>query len=745
MVRYDKKDLIDLKKASIWKNWIMIALILIFGFVNVNAEQRCCFSTSSQMSSTSANTYKLNVTASHVDSKKGGNLYYVAISFQPGYSVIGDPYSPFSKVTCTLTSGAVPQYNCQSRDTKTFFIEFDLSIQPTPPPNSTITASSVFIFSDKCQNVAFCTDLAEKSESQDNDKISLGPLGTWPKYAIIIGGVILGITLLVACYLVYRRNRPDDSYRDRSITPGNGYNDKNRIFAPNSLLRNDGDDDSPPHNEPPKNTLIQFGNVSAHSPERSKSVKSVKNRNHQSTTTLSKSSTTKKKRDDDAIVDKIPSVIIDMTNNNNNNNNNSNSNSNIGNNNLERSKSHKSRRSNNSKDNNNVNRLSGYSTSDMSKTISNNDISDRELSDNNNDELSSSNKNKYSTSLHRSKSKLRNSVEESRNDRRSSNNNHNNNNSHNNSSNSSRPHRRSTSKGVEEDRDGHKIDRTNSRRHRSHSGHRRSTSKGVEEDRDGRKIDRTNSRRHRSHSRNRFSTSKGIEEDRDGRKIDRSNSRRHRSHSRSRKNSSPPPPVSKSTSDLHKSLSTRTRQMDRDLTSKNKKSYSDDKEMGKNNRSSSNLDKKRSIKHKDLISNADTESTTSSSDIPLGDRLPLAMLVTKLPSSGQSNSRKPDKVIVEEDEDTTPLGRIGSFGATSTSSQSRLLSTDKSSNKQSLEDDTNDFYDSILNEVLGIADYQNTEDDKSSDDDNPIGKSLPNIKFNKENDEEIPIGKLRSG
>ncbi|GBC32733.2 hypothetical protein RIR_jg12124.t1 [Rhizophagus irregularis DAOM 181602=DAOM 197198] len=691
----------------------MIALILIFGFVNVNAEQRCCFSTSSQMSSTSANTYKLNVTASHVDSKKGGNLYYVAISFQPGYSVIGDPYSPFSKVTCTLTSGAVPQYNCQSRDTKTFFIEFDLSIQPTPPPNSTITASSVFIFSDKCQNVAFCTDLAEKSESQDNDKISLGPLGTWPKYAIIIGGVILGITLLVACYLVYRRNRPDDSYRDRSITPGTGYNDKNRIFAPNSLLRNDGDDDSPPHNEPPKNTLIQFGNVSAHSPERSKSVKSVKNRNHQSTTTLSKSSTTKKKRDDDAIVDKIPSVIIDMTNNNNNNNNNnsSNSNSNIGNNNLERSKSHKSRRSNNSKDNNNVNRLSGYSTSDMSKTISNNDISDRELSDNNNDELSSSNKNKYSTSLHRSKSKLRNSVEESRNDRRSSNNNHNNNNSQNNSSNSSRPHRRSTSKGVEEDRDG-------------------------------RKIDRTNSRRHRSHSRNRFSTSKGIEEDRDDH---RSNSRRHRSHSRSRKNSSPPPPVSKSTSDLHKSLSTRTRQMDRDLTSKNKKSYSDDKEMGKNNRSSSNLDKKRSIKHKDLISNADTESTTSSSDIPLGDRLPLAMLVTKLPSSGQSNSRKPDKVIVEEDEDTTPLGRIGSFGATSTSSQSRLLSTDKSSNKQSLEDDTNDFYDSILNEVLGIADYQNTEDDKSSDDDNPIGKSLPNIKFNKENDEEIPIGKLRSG
>ncbi|RGB39197.1 hypothetical protein C1646_690388 [Rhizophagus diaphanus] len=123
---------------------------------------------------------------------------------------------------------------------------------------------------------------------------------------------------------------------------------------------------------------------------------------------------------------------------------------------------------------------------------------------------------------------------------------------------------------------------------------------------------------------------------------------------------------------------------------------------------------------------------------------PLAMLVTKLPPSGQSNSRKPDKVIVEEDEDTTPLGRIGSFGATSISSQSRLLSTNKSSNKQSLEDDTNDFYDSILNEVLGITDYQNNEDDKISDDDNPIGKSLPNI-INKENDEEIPIGQLRSG
>lgn len=40
MVRYNKKNLIDLKKASIWKNWIMIALILMFGFVNVNAERK---------------------------------------------------------------------------------------------------------------------------------------------------------------------------------------------------------------------------------------------------------------------------------------------------------------------------------------------------------------------------------------------------------------------------------------------------------------------------------------------------------------------------------------------------------------------------------------------------------------------------------------------------------------------------------------------------------------------------------
>jgi hypothetical protein len=674
------------------------------------------------MSSTSVNTYKLNLTASHVDSGKAGNLYYVAISFQQGYTVIGDPYSPFSKVTCSLTSGTVPQYNCQSKDSKTFFIEFDLSIQPPPLPNSTITASSVFIFSDKCQNVAFCTDLAEKHESEDSDKISLGPLGTWPKYAVIIGGVILGITLLVACYLVYRRNRPDDRYKDRSITPGTNYDDKNiRIFSPNSLLRRGGggDDDSPPPNAPPKNTLLQFGSVNGHSTER---TKSVKNRSNQSTTLTTKSSNKKKKekkenhheidiKSDDEAGDKFPSVVIEMSDNNNN---------------LDRSKSHKSRRSNNSKDNNNVNnRLSGYSTSDMSKTISNNDISDRELSDNNNNdnEFYSSHTKKHSrssTSLHRSKSKVRNSVEESRNDRKSSNNHHNNSNSNNH--NNSKLHVRSTSKGIEEDRDGHKIDRTNSRR--------RATSKGVEEDRDGHKIDRTSSRRR--------ATSK---EDSDGHKVDRTNSRRHRSHSRSRKNSSPPPPASKSTSDLQRSLSTRTRQTDRDLTSKNNKSFSDDRETGKNNnvssRSSNNLDKKKSIKHKDLISNADTESTTSSSDVPLGDRLPLAMLVSKLPPSGQSKSWKPDKVIAEEDDDTTPLGRISSFGATS--------------NKQSLENDTNDYYDSVLSEVLGITDYQDTEEDKISDDDNPIGKSLSNISKEKEkesetiNDEEIPIGQLRSG
>ncbi|GBC06723.1 hypothetical protein RclHR1_00700022 [Rhizophagus clarus] len=686
MVRYYKKDSIDLKNSRplIWKYWIMIGFILTFGFVNVNAEQRCCYSTSSQMSSTSVNTYKLNITASHVDSEKAGNLYYVAISFEPGYNVIGDPYSPFSKVTCTLTPGTtIPQYNCQSSDTKMFFIEFDLSIQPPPAPNSTITASSVYIFSDKCQNLAFCTNLAENHDSGDSDKVSLGPLGTWPKYAVIIGGVILGLTLVIACYLVYKRNRPDDRYRDTSITPGTTYNDKNRIFSPNSLLRNgDDDDDSPPSHEPPKNTLIQFGNVTTHSPERSKSVK---NRDHQSTT-LTKSPTKKKKEKNHHEIaddgDKIPSVIIEMTNNNHNN----------GNENLERSRSHKSRRSNNSKDNNNTNRSSGYSTSDMSKTISNNDISDFELSDNNNDkEFYSSNTKKHSTSLHRSKSKLRNSVEESRsrlnsveesrsklrnsveesrNDRRSSNNNHNNSNNH-------KPQGRSTLKRVEEDRDGHKIDRTTSRRHRSHS--------------------------------------------------------------RSRKNSSPPPPASKSTSDLQKSLSTRTRQTDRDL---NKKSFSNDREVGKNNnvpsRSSSNLDKKKSIKrHKDLISNDDTESINSS-DIPLGDRLPLAMLVSKMP---QSNSQKSDKEVVEDD-DTTPLGRI----ATSTLSQS------KSSNKQSLENDINDLnelYDSILNEVMEITDNKNTEEDKISDDDYPIGKSLSNINKEKEsgtfNDEEIPIGQLRSG
>ena len=69
-----------------------------------------------------------------------------------------------------------------------------------------LSDTKVYIFGDKCERRSICIDLAASNEDQNSDKISLGPLGTWPKYAIIIGGCILGLALLGALYLVYRRN-----------------------------------------------------------------------------------------------------------------------------------------------------------------------------------------------------------------------------------------------------------------------------------------------------------------------------------------------------------------------------------------------------------------------------------------------------------------------------------------------------------------------------------------------------------
>ncbi|CAI2182173.1 10434_t:CDS:1, partial [Funneliformis geosporum] len=684
---------------------------------------KCCYSAKSSLQ-TEPNLYQLNITASHIDSRKGNNVYVTAISFPKGYFITTKPFSPFSKVVCTQVqpqsgtgTGDLMQFECDSRDRAVFFVIFDLSIQPVPLPNSTIAPVSVFILGDKCQNVAFCVDLAEKKESENSDKMSLGPLGTWPKYAIVLGGVVLGISLLATCYLVYKRNRPGDRHKDTSITPSTGnYDDKGQnraLFAPNSLLRTDDNGLPPPPIELPKNTLIKFGSVTAHSPEKSNGIRTM-NLPNQQPSSLMKSYTTKKKKDnrdkdnkhqeihiydnvksdDEFYGDKIPlpmpvsTVVIDMPAHS----------AHSGSRSLDKSSSsyNKSRKSGDN------NRFSDYSTSDMSKTISYNDESD-EISDDNKNEFYSS-KRSSSTSVHhkKSRSKPRNGEHESRRDRKLSNN------------------------------------------HNSGS-HRR----GVEEDREGRRVDRGTSKRHRSRS-------------------------------------SPPPSTSKTT-DLHRGASTRVRQADRgdhreekhsntDSISKNKGSsvgvhrskttplhhiHQSDKDAGKRNKKSTtlaNLTRSNTSKHKprDLISHADTESTTSSSDVPLGDRLPLAMLA-KLPPSGQSNSWRSNdlNMINDEDDDTTPLGRIStskpdSFCAASTSSHTRLLSADKSSPEKSGQffDYEDNKYESVLDEVLGIADYLNSEKGssyKGSEDNYPIGKSHYNEKKSEMvSDEEVPIGQLRS-
>ncbi|CAG8712649.1 2500_t:CDS:2, partial [Acaulospora morrowiae] len=256
----------SLKSIWIFLN-IFIALIMTgINIVDAGA-QSCCFSLVSTIQS-SPNQYLLNVTASHIDAKKYNNDYVAAISFPQGYVVQGNPSSPYSLADCTLQQTSPPQYQCSEHVNGVFFIQFTVQT-PKLAANSSPSAS-VIIFKDNCQQERFCTDLTAANEN-NSDTISLGPLGRWPKYAIIICAVILSLALVGACYLIYRR-KTGNSYKDTSVTPG--YNDKgaNSIFSPRSLLRGGANDYDEPMPEPPKNTLVQFGNVT------NDSEPSVKNR-----------------------------------------------------------------------------------------------------------------------------------------------------------------------------------------------------------------------------------------------------------------------------------------------------------------------------------------------------------------------------------------------------------------------------------------------------------------------------------
>ncbi|CAJ0902516.1 13031_t:CDS:2 [Entrophospora sp. SA101] len=242
---------------------IIVSLFVILFRAVVDAGGLCCYSTSAELKQ-APNLYLLNITASHVNSKKYNNKYIAKFGLPQGYLAQGDPSSPISYVHCLRNSNAGPVYECESRDNEFFFVQLLVQFpkvspqtsQPNllesetdiPDPinqNQTITQNiendngtnqvelpvvNVYIFGDKCEQRTVCGDLASSSENQDSDKISLGPFGTWPKYAIIIGGCILGLGLVGALYLVYRRN----------VGEGGGFYKKNEkkdsVSSPNLFL-----------------------------------------------------------------------------------------------------------------------------------------------------------------------------------------------------------------------------------------------------------------------------------------------------------------------------------------------------------------------------------------------------------------------------------------------------------------------------------------------------------------------------
>ncbi|CAG8583246.1 7649_t:CDS:2 [Acaulospora colombiana] len=217
----------ELSSKTMWALSTIFIALIVTGTNIVDAQKSCCFSLASSLK-TSPDQYQINVTASHVDSKKHNNNYATAISFPQGYIVLGNPSSPFSFLDCTVNQQiSTSQYECQ----------------------------------EQAEQDQYCTDLAAIND--DSNSISLGPLGTWPKYAIIICGVILGLALVGACYLIYRRKVTAHDHKDTSVTPGSSDKRVDSIFNPSSLLRNeaDNDDDDPPPEQLQKNTLIWIGNV----------------------------------------------------------------------------------------------------------------------------------------------------------------------------------------------------------------------------------------------------------------------------------------------------------------------------------------------------------------------------------------------------------------------------------------------------------------------------------------------------
>jgi len=170
--------------------------------------QGCCFSLNYEI--IPGGQYSVNVTAT--DSDVNDQQYKALIQFPSGYTVNPNPTSPFANLSCTQKAGT--SFECETANYQLFFANFILNLPPVPPNTTPERPSAqVTVLGTACKQQDFCSTLVTPASS---DKISLGFLGVWPKYVVIIVGVVLGLLLFAIFFYIWRQYNPSDVYRDRS-------------------------------------------------------------------------------------------------------------------------------------------------------------------------------------------------------------------------------------------------------------------------------------------------------------------------------------------------------------------------------------------------------------------------------------------------------------------------------------------------------------------------------------------------
>ncbi|CAG8496278.1 5606_t:CDS:2 [Ambispora gerdemannii] len=182
--------------------------------LTVNAQQ-CCYQVVYDI--LPGGQTQVNVSGTS-ETAADSNSYHALVQFPADYMIQGEPTSPFDKITCTKQGQN--GYECDTQNYERFFASFILTVPGNGAPTATgqtqVVAPKVALtlFGQSCQQQNFCSD--QVAASKNRDSISLGFLGRWPKYVVIIVGVIAGLLLLGGIYYLWKRHNPNNKHHDKS-------------------------------------------------------------------------------------------------------------------------------------------------------------------------------------------------------------------------------------------------------------------------------------------------------------------------------------------------------------------------------------------------------------------------------------------------------------------------------------------------------------------------------------------------